>query len=151
MAIGLRCTADFQTANHPNCSFPFPFFQRLATVGSWQCPHLGADAMSCHSSNEVTGASEMPKFAPSPSQRYDYPQKDFYAFWTRFWVFVEAYTLARPIRPYLYSHFQTSGALGLPMCHIFQVSGSSLPVPIFIGRWIDHINLQAGVTKSGMK
>ena len=40
----------------------------------------------------------------------------------------------KAIRPYLYSHFQTFGALGLPMCHIFQVSGSSLPVPIFIGR-----------------
>jgi len=57
----------------------------------------------------------------------------------------------KAIRPYLYSHFQTSGALGLPMCHIFQVSGSSLPVPIFIGRWIDQINLQAEVTESGMK
>ena len=42
-------------------------------------------------------------------------------------------------------------AQGLPMCHIFQVSGSSLPVPIFIGRWTDHINLQAEVTVSGIK
>lgn len=41
---------------------------------------------------------------------------------------------------------------GLPdACHIKQASGSSLPVPIFIGRWTDHINLQAEVTKSGMK
>jgi hypothetical protein len=47
--------------------------------------------------------------------------------------------------------FQTFEALGLPMCHIFTVSGSSLPVPIFIGRWIDHINLQAEVKISGMK
>ena len=41
---------------------------------------------------------------------------------------------------------------GLPdACHIKQASGSSLPVPIFIGRWTDHINLQAEVTESGIK
>lgn len=41
---------------------------------------------------------------------------------------------------------------GLPdACHIKQASGSSLPVPIFIGRWTDHINLQAEVTVSGIK
>ena len=37
------------------------------------------------------------------------------------------------------------------MCHVFTVSGSSLPVPIFIGRRTDHIILQAEVTESGMK
>ncbi len=37
------------------------------------------------------------------------------------------------------------------MCHIFQVSGSALPVPIYIGRRTDHIILQAEVTQSGMK
>ena len=37
------------------------------------------------------------------------------------------------------------------MCHVFTVSGSSLPVPIFIGRWTYHIILQAEVTESGMK
>ena len=135
----------------PIAHFPFPFFQRLATVGSWQCPHLGTDAMSCHSSNEATGASEIPKFVVSSSQRYDCPQKDFDASWGQFRVFVGAYVLARPSVHICIATFQTYGALGLPMCHVFTVSGSSLPVPIFIGRWIDHINLQAEVTKSGMK
>ena len=37
------------------------------------------------------------------------------------------------------------------MCHIFPVSGSPLPVPIYIGRRTDHINLQAEVIESGMK
>ena len=36
-------------------------------------------------------------------------------------------------------------------CHIKQASKSSLPVPIFIGRWTDQINLQAEVTESGIK
>ena len=41
---------------------------------------------------------------------------------------------------------------GLPdACHIKQASGSSLPVPIFIRRWTDQINLQAEVTESGIK
>ena len=31
--------------------FPFPFFQRFATVGSRQCPRPETDAMSCHSGN----------------------------------------------------------------------------------------------------
>ena len=47
--------------------------------------------------------------------------------------------------------FQTFEALGLPMCHIFTVSGSSLPIPIFIGRRFDQIILQAEVMESGMK
>ena len=71
--------------------------------------------------------------------------------WSQFRVFVGAYTLARPSVHTCIAIFQTFGALGLPMCHIFQVSGSSLPVPIFIGWWIDHINLQAEVKESGMK
>ena len=37
------------------------------------------------------------------------------------------------------------------MCHIFPVSGSSLPVSISIERWADHINLQAEVKVSGIK
>ena len=40
----------------------------------------------------------------------------------------------KALGPHLYSHFSNLRALGLPMCHIFTVSGSSLPVPIFIGR-----------------
>ena len=49
MAMGLRCTADFQVVNHPNSSFSFPFCQRFATVGSRLCPRHETDAMSCDS------------------------------------------------------------------------------------------------------
>ena len=77
MAMGLRCTADFQATN-PIAHF-LPSCQKFATVGSRQCPRPEIDAVSCHSSNEATGASEMPQFAVSPSQRCDYPRKDFEA------------------------------------------------------------------------
>ena len=63
----------------PIVLFPFPFFQRVATIGSHQCSRPEIDAVSCHSSNEATGASEMPQFAVSPSQRCDYPRKVFEA------------------------------------------------------------------------
>ena len=149
--MGLRCTADFRTVNHPNYSFSFPSCQRFATSGSSHYPCSVTDAMSCHSSDKAAEASEMPKFVASPFQRCYCPRMCFDAFWSQFRVFVGAYTLARPSVHTCIAIFQTYGALGLPMCHIFQVSGSSLPVSIFIGRWIDHINLQAEVMESGMK
>ena len=40
--------------------FPFPFFQRFATVGRRKCSRPETDAMSCHSSNEAPEASETP-------------------------------------------------------------------------------------------
>ena len=58
MAMGLRCTADFQAVNHPNCSFSIPSCQRFATVGSRQYPRPETDTMFCHSSNEVAEASD---------------------------------------------------------------------------------------------
>ena len=134
MAMGLRCTADFWTVNHPNYSFSFPSCQRFATSGSSHYPCSVTDAMSCHSSDKATEASEMPKFVVSPSWTCDYPRKDFDAFLSQFRVYVGAYTLARPSVHTCTAVFPTFGAQGLPMCHIFQVSGSSLPVPIFIGR-----------------
>ena len=151
MALGLGCTADFQAVNHPTNSFPIPFCRRFATERSRQYPCPGNDAMSCCSSNEATKASEMPKFVVSPSQTCDYLQKDFDASWSQSLAFVTAYTLARPSVHTCLVIFQTFGALGLPMCHIFTVSGSSLPVPIFIGRRFDQIILQAEVMESGMK
>ena len=63
----------------------------------------------------------------------------------------EAYGLARQSVHTCMAILQAYGALGLPMCHIFTVSGSSLPVPIFIGRRFDQIILQAEVMESGMK
>lgn len=77
------------------------------------------------------------------------PRKDFDAFWSQFLVFVEVYTLAKPTVHSCMVFFQTFEALGLPMCHIFTVSGSSLPVLIAIRRWADQINLQAEVRISG--
>ena len=47
MAMGLRCTADFQATN-PIAHF-LPSCQRFATVGSRQCPRPETDAMSCNS------------------------------------------------------------------------------------------------------
>ena len=81
------------------------------------------------------------------------PTKGFWRFLKPFSSLCRGLHAGKAIHPHLYSysHFSNLRALGLPMCHIFTVSGSSLPVPIFIGRWIDHINLQAEVTKSGMK
>ena len=52
---------------------------------------------------------------------------------------------------HMISFFLDFEALGLPMCHVIPVSGSSLPVSISIERWADHINLQAEVTISGIK
>ena len=76
-ALGLQCPADFQMDNHANCSFSFPFCQRFATEGSRQYSRSVTDAMSCLSSNEASEASEMSKFAASPSQTCDNPRKDF--------------------------------------------------------------------------
>ena len=51
---------------------------------------------------------------------------------------------------HMISFFSDFGALGLPMCHVILVSGSSLPVLINIERWADHINLQAEDIVSGI-
>ena len=149
--MGLQCSTDFKEVNHPNYSFSFPFCQRFATSGSSHYPCSVTDAMSCHSSDEATEASEMPKFGISPSQRYEYLRKDFDSSWSQSWASTRYFRADKAIRPHLYSIFQTYKALGLPMCHVLTVSGSSLPVPIFIGRWTYHIILQAEVTESGMK
>ena len=135
----------------PYAHFPFPFFQRFATLGCRRCSRPKIDAMSCHSSSEATGASEMPQFAVSPSLTCHLPTKGFWCFLKPFSSLCRGLHAGKAIRHTCIVFFQTYGALGLPMCHVFTVSGSSLPVPIFIERWIDHINLQAEVTKSGMK
>ena len=149
MAMCLWCTADSLAVNHPNCPFSFPSCQRLATVSSRQCPrHKPKRCL-------VIQTTEPQKPQKCPKSRFRHPggvithEMFFDAFWSQFRVFVVAYTLARPSVHTCIAIFQTFGALGLPMCHIFQVSGSSLPVPIFIGRRIDHINLQAEVKESG--
>ena len=57
--------------------------------------------------------------------------------------------IVQTVLQHLVSSFASLQAQGLPMCHIFPVSGSSLPVSIVIERRVDHINLQAEVTVSG--
>ena len=148
---GLTMHGRFQDGQPSKLLIFLSLLSKICDFGSSHYPCSVTDAKSCHSSDKAAEASEMPKFVASPFQGCYCPRMCFDAFWSQFRVFVGAYTLARPSVHTCIVIFQTYGALGLPMCHIFQVSGSSLPVPIFIGRWIDHINLQAKVTKSGMK
>ena len=80
MAMGLRCTADFQATNQPNCSFFYPHVKdlRLQAVGNV----LALKPMRClviHAA-EAIEASELLKFAASPSWRCNCPRKDFDAF-----------------------------------------------------------------------
>ena len=56
-----------------------------------------------------------------------YPQKDFYAFWTRFWVFVEAYTLARPSVHICIVIFQTYGHWACPCATFLQYREAHYP------------------------
>ena len=137
----------------PICSFSFSLLSKIcdSRPSEMFSPWNRCDVLSFRQPKP-----QKPQKCPNswfflPSQMCHYPRKDSDASWSHFRVFVEAYTLARPSVHTCLAIFQTYGALGLPMCHIFQISGSSLPVPIFIGRRIDQINLQAGVTKSGMK
>ena len=151
MTMGLGCTADFQTINHPNCSFSFSLLSKSYDYrqSSMLSPgnRCGVLSFKQRSHRSLRNA----KFVVSSSQRYDCPRKDFDASWGQFRVFVGAYVLARPSFHTCIATFQTYGTLGLPMCHVFTVSGSSLPVPIFIGRRFDQIILQAEVMESGMK
>ena len=97
----------------PIAHFHFPFFQRFATLDSRQCPRPKTDAMSCRSSNEAAGASEMLKFAVSPSQRCDYPRKVFEAPWNHFWASTRGLCAGKTIRSHLYSLFSDLRGTGL--------------------------------------
>ena len=70
--------------------------------------------------------------------------------WSHTWVYVPIYMSICGTRSgWRQCSYEVEG---LPdACHIKQASGSSLPVPIIIGRWTDHINLQAEVAESGIK
>ena len=107
--------------------FPFPFFQRFATSSSRQCPRPETYAMSCHSNNEATGASGMPKFTASPFQRCDCPRKDFDASWIRFRAFVGAYALARPSVPLVWSFFIPTGHWACPCAMFLQYREAHYP------------------------
>ena len=135
----------------PIAHFPFPFFQRLTTIGSQLCSCPETDAMSYHSGSRSHRSLKNAQIQFFAIPEVWLPTKGLRRFQNPFSSLCRGLHAGKAIRPHLYSHFSNLRALGLPMCNIFTVSGSSLPVPIFIGRWIDHINLQAEVMKSGMK
>ena len=135
----------------PYAHFPFPFFQRFATVDRRKCPRPETDAMSYHSGSRSHRSLRNAQIRVFAIPEVWLPTKGLRRFLNPFSSLCRGLHAGKAIRPHLYSHFSNLRALGLPMCHIFTVSGSSLPVPIFIGRWIDHINLQAEVMESGMK
>lgn len=151
MAMCLWCTADSLAVNHPNCSFSFSLlskscdYRQSSMFSPWN--RCGVLSFKQRSHRSLRNAPIRGFAIPEVWL----PTKRFWPSWSQFLVLVEVYTLAKPSVHTCMVVFQTYGALGLPMCHIFQVSGSSLPVPIFIGRWTDHINLQAEVAESGIK
>ena len=111
--MGLRCTADFQATNQPNCSFPFPFFQRFATVGSRKCSRPETDAMSCHSSNEAPEASETPLIRGFVIPEVWLPMKGFWRFLKLISGLCNGLHTGKAIRPYLFSHFSDLRGTGL--------------------------------------
>lgn len=111
--MGLRCTADFWTVNHPNYSFSFPSCQRFATSGSSHYPCSVADAMSCHSSDKATEASEMPKFVASPFQGVLLSTNVFWRFLKPISSLCRGLHPGKAIRPYLYGHFSNLRGTGL--------------------------------------
>ena len=152
MPMGWKCTADFSALNYPICSFSFSLLSKI-------CDSRPSEMFSPWNRCDVLSFKQRShrSLRNAPIRGFAIPEV-----WLPTKGFLkrpeiiselqrEAYGLARQSVHTCMAILQAYGALGLPMCHIFQVSGSSLPVPIFIGRWIDHINLQAEVTKSGMK
>ena len=121
--MGLQCSTDFKEVNHPNYSFSFPFCQRFATSGSSHYPCSVTDAMSCHSSDEATEASEIPKFEFSPFQRYEYLRKDFDAPWSHSWASTRYFRADKYIRPHLYSFFSDQRGTGLAHVPYFNSIG----------------------------
>ena len=58
----------------------------------------------------------MPQFAVSPSQRCDYPRKDFEAPWNHFWASTRGLWAGKAIRPHLYGH--SSSLWGTGLAHV---------------------------------
>ena len=56
-----------------------------------------------------------------------YPQKDFDAFWTQFWLLVEAYTLARPSVHTCIAIFRPSGHWACPCATFFKYREAHYP------------------------
>ena len=107
----------------PYAHFPFPFFQRFATVGRRKCSRPETDAMSCHSCSEATGASEMPKFAASPFQRCDYPRKGFWRFLKPNPALCRGLCTGKTILPHLHSRFSDLRGTGLAHVPYFSSIG----------------------------
>ena len=151
MAMCLWCTADSLAVNHPNCSFSFSLlskscdYRQSSMFSPWN--RCGVLSFKQRSHRSLRNAPIRGLAIPEVWL----PTKGFWRFLKPFSSLCRGLHAGKAIRPHLYSHFSNLRALGLPMCHIFPVSGSSLPVPIFIGRRFDQIILQAEVMESGMK
>ena len=145
MSMGLQCTTDFRRS----LIVTIPLFpsvkdmQRLPVKHDLTSSPLPSIAIL---TSKAPQPSKTPKFRSFPLRTNDYPPKEPNASWSKLWEFIGHLRTDKAIRPHLYIIFQTYEALGLPMCHVLTVSGSSLPVPIYIGRQTDHIILQAEVT-----
>ena len=149
--IGLGMHSRFPDNHHPNCSFSFSLLSKIcdSRPSEMFSPWNRCDVLSFKQQSPRSLRNALIRGFAIPD--VSLPTKGFWRFLKPFSSLCRGLHAGKAIHPHLYSHFSNLRALGLPMCHIFTVSGSSLPVPIFIGRWIDHINLQAGVIESGMK
>ena len=149
--IGLGMHSRFPVNHHPNCSFSFSLLSKIcdSRPSEMFSPWNRCDVLSFKQQSPRSLRNALIRGFAIPD--VSLPTKGFWRFLKPFSSLCRGLHAGKAIHPHLYSYFSNLRALGLPMCHIFTVSGSSLPVPIFIRRWIDHINLQAGVTKSGMK
>lgn len=150
--MGWKCTADFSALNYLICSFSFSL---LSKIDDYRPSEMSSPWNRCDVLSFRQPKPQKPQKCPNSGFRHPrgmiLPTKGLRRFLNPFSSLCRGLHAGKAIRPHLYSHFSNLRALGLPMCHIFTVSGSSLPVPIFIGRWIDQINLQAEVMESSMK
>ena len=79
--------------------------------------------MSCHSSKEATEASEMPKFAASPSRRCELPTNRFWRFLKPILGPCRGLHAGKAIRPHLYSPFSDLRGTGLAHVPCFYSIG----------------------------
>ena len=131
--------------------FSFPFCQRHSTLIIQALSYLFAYTKHFNSVVHGSTALKNAQISIFSIEGVRLPPKEPNAPWSKFWAFVGWLHAGNSISHTCMAVFKPSEALGLPMCQFFQVSGSSLPVLIFIRRWVDQINLQAEVRISGTK
>mgnify|MGYP006916125639 CR=1 FL=1 len=121
--MGLRCTADFWTVNHPHCSFSFPSCQRFATVGSRLCPRPGEPtdilAFKQRSHRSLRNAQIRGFVIPEVWL----PTKGFWRFLRPISSLCRGLRAGKAILPYLYSHFSNLRGTGLAHVPCFYSIG----------------------------